>query len=80
MGQYTCWILEILNASSSPSVVPFRGIEHPVVLGYSYTVEVDGAAGENGRITGELTISSPTPLSLRAGQTITINVETIDKP
>lgn len=75
--KYTCWVLEIKEATVNPSVVPFPGVKHDLVPIHSYVVELDGAVGPDGIGGGFITITSAKPLTWRAGQNILIEVEDV---
>lgn len=74
---FTCWVLEIIDARTSPGVIPFKGVEHDSSPTYHYTLEIDGAIGSDGIMTGELKLTSAKPLTFRAGQNIMIEVDDV---
>lgn len=75
--KFSCWVLEIKDARTLGNVVPFKGVEHPEVPIYEYTLDIDGGIGDNGIATGTLNIRSSKPLAWRAGQNVTIDIADI---
>lgn len=72
--KFECWVLDILDYRTTPGVLPFRGVEHVTAPTHHYTLQVDGAVGSSGIMTGELKLTSAEPLTFRAGQNILIEV------